>query len=75
MESIFTHIPLASKYYMFVPVNVSFRDTMCYAPAGEKSLASLGKAIGVNKHWCLTSTSASASVTKKGIMAYYGFND
>ena len=115
MESIFTNVPTASEYWKFYPVNVGFRDTMCYAPAGEKSLAVLGKTLdvnkiilpngvienmmaylstnpddflayaaqdalvtimygsrfwGINKHWCLTSTSASASVMKKTIFNY-----
>lgn len=49
MESIFTNVPTASEYWKYYPVNIGFRDTMCYAPAGEKSLAILGKTLGVDK--------------------------
>lgn len=117
MDSIFTHIPTASEYWKFYPVNITFRDTMCYAPAGAKTLSALGKSIGVgkivlptgvisnmlpymysnpidfiayaaqdalvtimygsrlwgiNKQWCLTSTSGSAFAMKQSIMEYYG---
>ena len=33
----------------FYPVNLSVRDTMCFAPNGKKSLAALGSVIGVEK--------------------------
>ena len=42
-------IPTATKYWKFFPVNVLFRDTMCYAPADRKSLAKLGECVGVPK--------------------------
>ncbi|MBQ8965193.1 hypothetical protein [Ruminococcus sp.] len=39
----------ASEPNKFFPINLTVRDTMCYAPANKKTLDSLGKAIGVPK--------------------------
>ena len=38
-----------SRNIMLYPVSLSVADTMCHAPAGKKSLADLGKAVGVPK--------------------------
>lgn len=123
MDKIFTHVPTALEYWKYYPVKIEFRDTMCYAPAGSKSLDALGKSIqvrkirlsydeskeaeikshmlsyfhtnpqdfivyaaqdalvtimygsrlwGINKEWCLTSTSGSAFAMKQSIMSYFG---
>ena len=45
----FLNVPCAAKYWMFYPVNVLFRDTMCCAPADGKHLTQLGDCIGVPK--------------------------
>lgn len=37
------------RYWNFYPIHIVIRDTMCFAPAKKKSLANLGKAIGVEK--------------------------
>ena len=38
-----------SEPHKFYPINLTVRDTMCFAPANKKSLDSLGQAIGVPK--------------------------
>ena len=45
----FTNVPSAAEYWKFYPVNILFRDTMCFAPAGGKSLAVLGNCVNVPK--------------------------
>lgn len=42
----YENIKLRQKFY---PIRFQVRDTMCFAPAGEKQLKSLGEAISVNK--------------------------
>lgn len=49
LSDFFLHPPAIKQYWKFRPVNLTVRDTMCYAPAGQKSLAALGKTIGVPK--------------------------
>lgn len=41
--------PSVSSYNKFYPLRISVRDTMCYAPAGHKTLRDLGKTIGIPK--------------------------
>ena len=36
-------------YWRFFPLSVCVRDTMCFAPAGHKSLGELGEAVGFSK--------------------------
>ena len=48
-DPVFINVPLASQYWKFTPVHIVFRDTMCLAPQGGQSLASLGKSLGVPK--------------------------
>jgi hypothetical protein len=43
------HTPQLTKYWNVYSFRVSVRDTLCYAPAGSKSLKSLGETIGVPK--------------------------
>ena len=45
----FTNVPTAKEYWKFYPVNILFRDTMCFAPAEGKSLAILGNCVDVPK--------------------------
>ncbi len=45
----FTNVPTAKEYWKFYPVNILFRDTMCFAPPDGKSLAILGKCVNVPK--------------------------
>lgn len=45
----FTNVPTAKEYWKFYPVNILFRDTMCFAPAEGKSLAILGDCVDVPK--------------------------
>ena len=45
----FTNVPSAAEYWKFYPVNILFRDTMCYAPAEGKNLAVLGNCVSVPK--------------------------
>ena len=45
----FTTVPTAKEYWKFYPVNILFRDTMCFAPAEGKSLAILGDCVDVPK--------------------------
>lgn len=40
---------LVKSWWRFYPLSVVVRDTMCYAPAGLKSLDALGRSIGVPK--------------------------
>lgn len=49
LSDFYLHPPTIEKYWKFFPVNLTVRDTMCFAPAGQKSLAALGKTIGVPK--------------------------
>ena len=37
------------RYWNFYPIHIVIRDTMCFAPAKNKSLANLGDSIGVEK--------------------------
>ena len=37
------------KRHRFYPIRLNIRDTMCFAPAGQKSLKSLGESISVKK--------------------------
>lgn len=43
------HNPTLGKYYNFYPVRVSVRDTMCFAPAGQKKLEDLGRVLKIPK--------------------------
>lgn len=45
----FTNVPTAKEYWKFYPVNILFRDTMCFAPIEGKSLAVLGNCVDVPK--------------------------
>ena len=49
LSDFYLHPPTIEKYWKFFPINLTVRDTMCFAPAGQKSLAALGKTIGVPK--------------------------
>lgn len=49
LQCFYMHPITPERYWMFYPLCVSVRDTMCFAPAKQKSLESLGKAIGVPK--------------------------
>lgn len=42
-------IPKPSRYWCYYPVWLTFRDSMCYAPASGKSLEQLGASIQVPK--------------------------
>lgn len=45
----FVNIPTAAQYWIFYPVNILFRDTMCCAPADSKALSRLGECVNVPK--------------------------
>lgn len=47
--SIAPSIGTNGEWWRFFPLNVSVRDTMCFAPAGHKSLGELGEAVGFSK--------------------------
>ncbi len=47
--SIASSIGTNGEWWRFFPLNVSVRDTMCFAPAGHKSLGELGEAVGFSK--------------------------
>ena len=49
LQGFYLHPITPYRYWMFYPIAISVRDTMCFAPAKQKSLESLGKAIGVPK--------------------------
>ena len=49
LQGFYIHPITPERYWMFYPISVSVRDTMCFAPAKQKSLESLGKAVGVPK--------------------------
>lgn len=49
LSSFFVHAPLVDKYWHFFPISLTVRDTMCFAPAGSKSLAALGNTVGIPK--------------------------
>lgn len=49
LSDFFLHPPCIDCFWKFMPVHISVRDTMCYAPAGQKSLASLGNTVGIPK--------------------------
>ncbi len=49
LSDFFLHPPLIDQYWKFYPVSLTVRDTMCFAPAGHKSLEALGKTIGIPK--------------------------
>ena len=49
LKDFYIHNPKHSQYWKLYPIKVSVRDTMCYAPAGVKSLKALGDAVGVPK--------------------------
>jgi len=40
---------VVQQWWRFYPIRFEVRDTMCFAPAGQKSLKSLGEAISVKK--------------------------
>lgn len=123
LDDYYLPISKGSEPWKFYPVNITFRDTMCYAPEKNSSLAALGKTVGVekirlaetkdeedaiksdmltymreqfydflsygaedslitllygsklwgvNKDWCVTSTSGATAVGKKVICEYLG---
>ena len=49
LKEFYLHNPQNSKYWNLYPLRVSIRDTMCFAPSGQKSVKALGKSIGVPK--------------------------
>ena len=49
LNDFYLHPSSLSQYWKFHPIKLSVRDTMCFAPAGKKSLASLGETIGIPK--------------------------
>ena len=49
LKDYIVHTPQLSKYWNVYSFRVNVRDTMCFAPAGSKSLQSLGATIGVPK--------------------------
>lgn len=49
LSSFYFHPSSVKKYWQFHPIRLTFRDSMCFAPANKKSLESLGDAVGVPK--------------------------
>ena len=49
LSDFITHSPLTNQYNKFYPIQLCVRDTMCFAPAKQKSLADLGKTINISK--------------------------
>ncbi len=49
LQSFYIYPSNVCKYNKFYPVNLTIRDTMCFAPEGKKSLASLGEAVHIPK--------------------------
>ena len=49
LQGFYIHPITPERYWTFYPIAISIRDSMCFAPAKQKSLESLGKAIGVPK--------------------------
>lgn len=49
LESYYLHHPVMSDFHNFYPVELTVRDTMCFAPAKKRKLENLGETIGVFK--------------------------
>ena len=49
LKDFYLHNPQNTKFWNLYPLKVTIRDTMCFAPAGQKSVFSLGESIGVPK--------------------------
>lgn len=45
----YEHPKVIKKWWKFYPIRFYVRDTMCFAPAGQKSLKNLGESIYVHK--------------------------
>lgn len=49
LKSLSLHPHGCRRYWVFYPISLSVRDTMCFAPDGKKKLFDLGEAVGVPK--------------------------